>query len=417
MKVFNFMIKKDLKPVLMITLALVAFSFLMQFMHYRETVKNEPYYTKAFDTISKKEDVNQTIDNELNEASKKRNDALSEIMMYIYGEGYDMNSPPEELPSEMVEKLFFPSYENGIYAPLAETDENILSQLKIQLYAQQNYVSLISDQLVSYDRNVRRGVKDEYILAVSQKLTEDYTEVIEEPYTKITDTRAADSMVSFVSTDMIPLFAVFIILFSRFSSEIQSRRFMSFSATKYGAFNFTLSKILSGYVVFTVFYVIYCVGYFVMFLVFDKNSGALFAPVQICATYELSTEALSLFQYMLVIMATRFVYCIALGSIVMLVSFVCKRTIIAGVAGLVAIALPLILKETYIVNSAIVAKQYVKIILSCDVFNMYHGLNYVDVLGTPVKVYVLFFVFMAFISVIFSAITLAVSTKRGVGVV
>ena len=417
MKVFDFMIKKDIKPVLMITLALVSFSFLMQFMHYREFVKNEPYYTDAFDTISKEKDISQTIDIQLKEASQKRSDALAEVMNYIYGEGYDHTKPPEELPSEMVEKLFFPSYENGIYAPLADTDVAILSQLKSQLYAQQNYVNLISDQLISYERNVRRGVTDKYILAVSEKLTEDYTEVIKEPHTEVTDTRAADGMVSFVSTDMIPLFAVFIILFSRFSSEIQSRRFMSFSATKYGACNFTLSKILSGYVTFTVFYVIYCVGYFLIFLLFDKNSGALFAPVQICATYELSTEALSVFQYMLLAMVTRFVYCIALGSIVMLISFVCKRTIAAGIVGLVAIALPLVLKETYLVSSAIVTKQYVKIILSCDVFNMYHGLNYVDVLGTPVKVYVLFFIAMAFVSVIFSAITLAVSTKRGVGVV
>lgn len=417
MRVFGFMIKKDLKPTLVITLLLVAFSLLMQFINYKKFVKYEPYYSEAFEIISKEENFSEAVSTEISQINSESENAFTEAMTFMYAGGNFFSEPPKELPDDLVERLIFPDYSKGKFSPKATTDRSILVQMNNQAVSQQSYLTLISDQIRSYERNMRRGIKDAYVLAVSDKLYDDYNEVIKEPVSELVDTRHSDAMVVFFSKDMLPVFAVFIMLFSRFSSEIQSRRFMSFTATKYGCLNFTVSKIFSGYVNFLIFYVFYCASVFMMYFIMGGDALALSAPIQTVQGYELSPESLSVFSYMLTAMGTRLVYCIALGSIIMMCSFVCKRTIPAGIAGLVVVAMPIIVSQTYEQNEVVVTKAFGKIILSCDIFNMYHGINYINIAQSPVKIYWLFLIVFALVTLIFSLATLLFSGKRGVGVV
>lgn len=77
-----------------------------------------------------------------------------------------------------------------------------------------------------YSRNARRGVTDEYSLKLSNKLIEDYDSVITalEKSDKIIDTRAADGFENYMSSEILIPFGVYLLLFSIFSSEIQSSR-------------------------------------------------------------------------------------------------------------------------------------------------------------------------------------------------
>jgi hypothetical protein len=413
MKIFRFMLKKDLRFVLIVTAVLVIFSGTMQVLQYRDTYEYEPYYSQTFNELSENADFYNIVDEEYQTANSDYEDAYAEIFEFMYGENYNPNKPPVEIPSEMIEKLFVPSSDSGKYTPLAETDAQMLSQMSLQISSQKNYRQEIADQLENYDRNVRRGVKDEYTLAVSEKLTEEYTAVLETPFEKPVDTRGANTLVDYFSADFIVYFAAFVLLFHRFSSEIQSRRFLQFSVSKYGARKFTVTKMLSGYVDFVLFYIIYCLSLFGIFFVFNKDTNVLFAPVQVLSEYDLSPETLTVLQYIFLLIFTKFVYCLALCGVIMLISFVCKRTIWAGAVGVIFTAVPIISGKLYTSYDTDLSRDKLKIIFSCDCYNMYHGLNFLNIGGIPIKIYLLYFVILAAIAVISSGLLVLVSRKRG----
>ena len=237
--------------------------------------------------------------------------------------------------------------------------------------------------------------------------------MLENELKKPTDTRAANVLITYLTTDFIPFFAVFILLFHRLSSEIQSRRLMQFSLSEFGSVKFTLTKTLTGFIGFLLFYVFYCLSNIAIFCAFDQNSGVLSAPVQIISQYELSPEPVSVFQYLMIIMLTKFACCLALGSVITLISFLSKRIIASAAAGIIISTAPILISKTYDLLSIDLERQKFKLIFSCDIFNMYHNLNYVNLLGTPVKIYWIYFSCMILISVISVAVLALYSGKRG----
>ncbi|MDE6148892.1 MAG: hypothetical protein K2F81_02195 [Ruminococcus sp.] len=413
MKIFRFIIKKDLPLLAIVTLILIIFSGTIQLLKYKEAYQYEPYYSHAFQKLSTDNDFYQTLSNELAQANAESDNVYNEIFDFMYGEEYDPYTPPREIPSIMIEKLFVPSDDGGKYTPLAETDAKMLFQMSEQIDSQSNYKQLIADQIENYDRNSRRGIKDEYILKTAAKLKEDYSNVLQNKFDKPVDTRAGNVLITYLTTDFIPFFAAFILLFHRLSSEIQSRRLMQFSISKFGAVKFTISKTLTGLIEFFMFYIIYCLSSVAIFLTFDNKSGVLSAPLQVISQYELSPEALSVFQYIMAIMLTKLVYCIALGALIMLISFLCKKIIFSAAVGIIITTIPLLISKTYDSLSADLDRQKIKIIFSCDIYNMYHNLNYINLFGSPVKIYWLFLSVLIAVAAV-STVTLALySRKRG----
>ena len=96
-----------------------------------------------------------------------------------------------------------------------------------------------------YSRNARRGVTDEYSLKLSDKLISDYNAVITDlkKSDDIIDTRAADGFENYMSSEILIPFGVYLLLFSIFSSEIQSGRIKSFGISKTGVRKFSLFKL------------------------------------------------------------------------------------------------------------------------------------------------------------------------------
>lgn len=413
MKILRFIIKKDLPLITLATLLLILFSGTIQILKYKEAYQYEPYYSQTFEKLSSDKNFYQSLSEESAKASTESDNVYTEIFDFMYGADYNPYDPPREIPSKMIEKLFVPSENSGKYTQLAETDAKMLARMSEQVNAQSQYQQLITDQIENYDRNARRGTKDEYILKSAEKLKDDYLKVLENELKKPTDTRAANVLITYLTTDFIPFFAVFILLFHRLSSEIQSRRLMQFSLSEFGSVKFTLTKTLTGFIGFLLFYVFYCLSNIAIFCAFDQNSGVLSAPVQIISQYELSPEPVSVFQYLMIIMLTKFACCLALGSVITLISFLSKRIIASAAAGIIISTAPLLISKTYDLLSIDLERQKFKLIFSCDIFNMYHNLNYINLLGTPVKIYWIYFSCMILISVISVAVLALYSGKRG----
>ena len=347
MKILRFIIKKDIPLITLTTLLLILFSGTIQILKYKEAYQYEPYYSQTFEKLSSDKNFYQTLSEESAQASTESDTVYTEIFDFMYGADYNPYNPPREIPSKMIEKLFVPSENSGKYTQLAETDAKMLARMSEQVNAQSQYQQLITDQIENYDRNARRGTKDEYILKSAEKLKDDYLKVLENKLKKPTDTRAANVLITYLTTDFIPFFAVFILLFHRLSSEIQSRRLMQFSLSEFGSVKFTLTKTLTGFIGFLLFYVFYCLSNIAIFCEFDQNSGVLSAPVQIISQYELSPEPVSVFQYLMIIMLTKFACCLALGSVITLISFLSKRIIASAAAGIIITTAPILISKTY----------------------------------------------------------------------
>ena len=290
MNVFRFMLKKDMRLWLVCTAAVLLLSGIIQTLKYREAYSSEPYYSKAFEQLSESGNIYEKASAEYASVNSNTNDAYSRIFAIMYGADVDFSQPPPVIPSELVEQLFVPDKSKGKYAPTVHEDEELLNTLVAESYSQCVYRDKLNEQLDNYDRNVRRGVKDEYILSLAKKLGEDYTIVLDRELETPVDTRGANVLLKFMREDFICFFGIFILMFHIFSSEIQSGRYAQFSVTKYGAARFAKAKTASGFVQSALFCIVYSAEGLLINIIFSKDANTLFAPVQVLEGYELCTE-------------------------------------------------------------------------------------------------------------------------------
>ncbi|MGN0632945.1 MAG: hypothetical protein ACI4JW_03665 [Oscillospiraceae bacterium] len=413
MNVFRFMLKKDMRLWLVCTAAVLLLSGVIQALKYREAYANESYYSQAFEKLSESENIYEKASAEYAAVRGKTNEAYSQIFAIMYGADVDFSQPPPVIPSELMEQLFIPDKSKGKYAPTVHEDEELLSKLTVESYSQSVYRDKINEQLENYDRNVRRGVKDEYILSLAKKLGEDYTSVLDRELENPVDTRGANVLLKFMREDLICFLGIFILMFHIFSSEIQSGRYAQFSVTKFGAARFARAKMVSGFVQSALFCVVYSAAGLLINFIFSKDANTLFAPVQVLDGYELCTENITVLTFFLAAMGLKSLYCIALSAGIMLISYLCKRTAAAAGCGIILTAVPLITAKTYDIFNCDLQESKLKIILSCDLHNMFSGINYVNIAGQPIKLYLLYIGFMVLLTVLLYAVISAVSAKRG----
>ena len=408
MNVLRYMLKKDMRLWLIITAAILALSGIIQILKYKEAYSDEPYYSQTFEKLSENKDFSefyQTVNEKYGEVTQQSEDTYSQILDMMYGVDYDPTKPPVVIPSELVEKLFIPDKSKGEFSPTADEDKTMLAKMCGEISSQSTYRSKIDEQLENYDRNARRGVKDQYILTLADKLSADYNKVLDNKLEKPVDTRGANMLSSYLSKDIMCYIGVFILLFHIFSSEIQSGRYAQFAISKYGAAKFSASKIAGGYIKTTLFYLCYCAEAFVIMFAFSKDKAVLSAPVQVLSDYSLSTENFTVLGYFISVMALRFLYCLALATAVMFISYICRKVTLSAIIGICVTAVPVIMPNTYQYYNCEINNCKLKIILSCDVYNMLHGINYVNFFDSPVKLYTIY-IFMLTVFIIFLTLAL-----------
>ena len=132
-------------------------------------------------------------------------------------------------------------------------------------------------------------------MKLSDKLISDYNAVITDlkKSDDIIDTRAADGFENYMSSEILIPFGVYLLLFSIFSSEIQSSRIKSFGITKTGVRKFSLFKLCTGFVaVIILVLIIYTVDIITLFI-YDTNGFKLDMPLQYLSGFELSSANMS----------------------------------------------------------------------------------------------------------------------------
>ena len=338
MKLLRFMIRKDMAKSALISLllALLSCAFLISVLRpsYAYGEKYMTYLKGGSETVSqdaqKLADEQNALNNEINDYQNNHNTG---------------GVKQAELPVELEEKIIDFSQKNS---QAGAGLDSMFSLIEGELYSQQNALKLISERVRGYSRNARRGVTDEYSLKLSDKLISDYNAVITDlkKSDDIIDTRAADGFENYMSSEILIPFGVYLLLFSIFSSEIQSSRIKSFGITKTGVRKFSLFKLCTGFVaVIILVLIIYTVDIITLFI-YDTNGFKLDMPLQYLSGFELSSANMSFGGYLVAVFAAKLVYALFTASIVMFLSMLCRKTILAGAVCLVPIFVPLYLKTT-----------------------------------------------------------------------
>ena len=391
MKLLRFMIRKDMAKSALISLllALLSCAFLISVLRpsYAYGEKYMTYLKSGSETVSqdaqKLADEQNALNNEINDYQNNHNTG---------------GVKQAELPVELEEK-------SNTYLHLLTYPQKLLYEG--QLYAQQNSLKLISERVRGYSRNARRGVTDEYSLKLSNKLIEDYDSVITalEKSDKIIDTRAADGLENYMSSEILIPFGVYLLLFSIFSSEIQSSRIKSFGITKTGVRKFSLFKLCTGFVaVIILVLIIYTVDIITLFI-YDTNGFKLDMPLQYLSGFELSSANMSFGGYLVAVFAAKLVYALFTASIVMFLSMLCRKTIFAGAVCLVPIFVPLYLKTTSLSNPAVD-------ILTGNYTNMLNDTGYMNFWGIPAREYVVYFAIIFIMTAFFVAGTYLLAERQ-----
>ena len=297
MKLLRFMIRKDMAKSAFISLllALLSCAFLISVLRpsYAYGEKYITYLKGGSETVSqdaqKLADEQNALNNEINDYQNNHNTG---------------GVKQAELPAELEEKIIDFSQKNS---QAGVGLDSMFSLIEGELYSQQNALKLISERVRGYSRNARRGVTDEYSLKLSNKLIEDYDSVITtlEKSDKIIDTRAADGYENYMSSEILIPFGVYLLLFSIFSSEIQSGRIKSFGITKTGVRKFSLFKLCTGFVAVIILVLIIYTVDIITLLIYDTNGFKLSMPLQYLSGFELSSANMSFGGYIAAVFAAK----------------------------------------------------------------------------------------------------------------
>ena len=382
MKLLRFMIRKDMAKSALISLllALLSCAFLISVLRpsYAYGEKYMTYLKGGSETVSqdaqKLADEQNALNNEINDYQNNHNTG---------------GVKQAELPVELEEKIIDFSQKNS---QAGAGLDSMFSLIEGELYSQQNALKLISERVRGYSRNARRGVTDEYSLKLSDKLISDYNAVITDlkKSDDIIDTRAADGFENYMSSEILIPFGVYLLLFSIFSSEIQSGRIKSFGITKTGVRKFSLFKLCTGFVaVIILVLIIYTVDIITLFI-YDTNGFKLDMPLQYLSGFELSSANMSFGGYLVAVFAAK---------------LLCRKTILAGAVCLVPIFVPLYLKTTSFSNPAVD-------ILTGNYTNMLNETGYMNFWGIPAREYVVYFAIIFIMTAFFVAGTYLLAERQ-----
>lgn len=406
MNIFRFMLRKDVKRMLLVSIGLSLLSIVFLLFSCRDMYAFEQY-SSTFQSFSQSENPYESVSQKLSETESDSVDVMTEINEFTMS-NLKPGEPPAVIPDELVSQLLAPLEQTGKYGGTESDDRSMLTIMLTQLESQNRSGELIENRVRGYTRNARRGVRDIYSLDLSEHLIDEYTDVLsyQETVTGAIDTRAADAFVDYMSEEILLTLGLYILLFYIFSSELQSGRFRSFAITKAGARKFTANKLITGYCAAVIFTVIYYMSAFAAMLIINTDGSLLSAPIQYLSGFELSSETMTVGEYILMVFVLKLLYALFISSVIMLVSMLSRKTIVAGTLSL---GLIILLK----VAAPNLSQSLAGMIFSCSFINMTGDINYIDLLTVPVKIYYLYGAVTILCTAAITGIVCVLSGKRG----
>ncbi|MBQ7069723.1 MAG: hypothetical protein IJM87_00380 [Ruminococcus sp.] len=396
MKLFTFIIKKAMKPTVILTAGLLCAALIFMCASFNSSYGKADDYKKILSGFSTAKEGYEFSKGKSSMISDTGNEIYAKADKYI--NSHNNGGVPGVLPNSMVDELLearSASYENS------KQTYTIMSK---QLYSQAKSYELISERVEGYSRNIRRGVKDEYSLKTAELMTDDYTEVLhnEESSDTVYDTRAADNFTDFLSSEIISYIGIFMLTFSVFSSELQSRRFASIRISAYGAKKYAAARSFTGLLQAAVFFTVFCFA-LVLSVLISSGSSILSMPVQYLKGFELSHLSLSFGGFILYVYAIKLIHLLALAAASMLISLISGKVIVSAFGSGMIFALCIAAGR---LEGA--AGQ----ILSCDIIGMSNDINVIDLGGSPIRVIYIFTAAMIAFTLISFLMIILLSKRR-----
>ena len=407
MNVFLFMLKKAIRPTVLLTVGLVCIAAIFICSSFYSTYPDNELYTQLFEELPQGQEGYEFARHSSERLSDETTQVLKDAEKYINEHRH--GSIPPVLPKDMTERVFEARFGTDKSTGGSQV-QSAYSLIADTLYSQINSYDLISRRTEGYSRNIRRGVTDEYSLKTAEKLTADYEKVMEREAgeTARYDTRWADHFVKYLSSEAITYIGIFILLFSSFSAELQSGRFKAFKLTSAGALRYSSYRLLCGVLQTAFFFTIY---YIVLSSITVLMSGSkiLSMPVQYLGGFELSHLPMSFGKFLLYMYLIKLTFLLMLSAAVMLLSLMSSRVIVSALICLLPLSVPFAAKHLPLSDTA-------KQIISCDIISMNNDTDLVDIGGSPYGIVGSFFVITLFSAVIFAVITLFLSGRRNCNV-
>lgn len=300
-------------------------------------------FTDRYDSYQKKymnqfdlSDRTQFFEN-LNKDKKEAQKIVSSIEYY---ESYDKDVANETLDDLMDILTGNVSYANydmavwkkemlnmpGKYSETVSDDAYMLSQLSRRLANQNTFEESLENNIEIMNRGIRRdaGQTEKYgaVLSELQKVDTEFA---------VADTIIIDKILKYIEADYFIIILIVLSVFSIFSSVLQNKISNHILVSKMGMKKFALSQIAVTLGIILLGLVIYYAG--VILALSKGNIGEIpwSLPIQAINGYENISFAFSVGQYFLISVVIKAIYCIFITSVVLLISILCKNTVISAV--------------------------------------------------------------------------------------
>lgn len=142
------------------------------------------------------------------------------------------------------------------------------------------------------------------------------------------------------------IFAFFIVLisFGMFTKYKQSRYMEYIKTTKCGAKKFCMGQYAAFALIFTVGYLLYCIMYFLLTLLYTPDFSVFSLPMQICTEVRYSVLPLNVGQYLMALLCVRYLYFLVMLAVCALISMLSPLTYVSMAVCAAVGAVPLALQ-------------------------------------------------------------------------
>ena len=214
----------------------------------------------------------------------------------------------------------------GEYADTAYSDFRALNALANRLRNVRDIREIIANQEEIMNRGIRRGgvklLKYQECLRQLQQIEFDYFPVV--------DTLDTDRLLDYLETDYFIIILVTLIFFAAFSTAAQEKITNLVLTTRTGMRRFAWAQVLVGLLLTLGVLILYYAGVVLIYCRGELGNVVWQLPIQAIRGYDSILLNMRVWQYVLLSMGLKGLYCIALVGVVLLVSLLSKNNVIAA---------------------------------------------------------------------------------------
>lgn len=229
----------------------------------------------------------------------------------------------------------------GKYADTVFNDSQFMVFMDHYYAPYGEYGAYVADLIKTNEKMLTRSSTSGYDRAVCEyELT--LLERIDQTPDDVPVVSGANTFTERFNGDMIFAFFVSLLCYRMFTAHRRTGYITCIKTMKCGLKRFIISQNISHIIMFTAAYLLYALLYFLMMSRYLGDFSILNSPIQLLQATEYSVYPLTVLQYMLILLAGRYLYFLALCCIFGFISMISPHDLISLAAGVIISALPLI---------------------------------------------------------------------------